>query len=249
MQTSAATTSISSVCLTCGTITKSGKLSCCARGGSWFGNCGANGNTKLQHTWYEGMQACEARQIKIAVMGQQRNAVQQSNSNSSNDGDMNSRAAMVAAKILTSTSANAPIYGITPITVFPNTLIKTSPITSTRTIIDTSVSNTFPGGTFIAYNTDAIFYKQINLTGIHSRVNMSTRLQAIPQANLPITIPVNGPPANSIITKSGRVPMIEASTDMTPFYTSASASITVRQNEHSLSTITFVMTSLISVVW
>ena len=69
VQTSAAaTTTIASSCLTCDTIKKSGKLSCCARGGSWFGNCGAS-NTKVQHTWYEGTQACAARQSKDEYEG------------------------------------------------------------------------------------------------------------------------------------------------------------------------------------
>ena len=65
-----------SACLTCGTIKKLGKLSCCARGGSWFGKCGGIGNTKFQHTWHEGIQACKAQQSRL-VMGQQQNAVQQ----------------------------------------------------------------------------------------------------------------------------------------------------------------------------
>merc|ERR1719201_3088543 len=51
-----ATTTIGSVCPTCGTIGKSGKSSCCGRGGSWFRNCGSVENAKLVHTWYEGIQ-------------------------------------------------------------------------------------------------------------------------------------------------------------------------------------------------
>ena len=51
-------TTISVVCSTCGTINKSGKMSCCGRGGSWFRKCGTSGNTKLHHTWHEGIKAC-----------------------------------------------------------------------------------------------------------------------------------------------------------------------------------------------
>merc|ERR1712187_830275 len=41
------TTTLSSVCLNCATIKKSGKVSCCARGGAWFGTCGgATGSAK-----------------------------------------------------------------------------------------------------------------------------------------------------------------------------------------------------------
>jgi len=78
---------VASGCLECGTIQKSGKLSCCARGGSWFGDCAATANAKVKHTWYEGIQACKERQHKTAVMGQQRNEVQQHSNASSGDGD------------------------------------------------------------------------------------------------------------------------------------------------------------------
>ena len=59
-----ATTSLSAVssgnaCRKCGAIKKSGKLSCCARGGAWFKNCGDVGDTKFGHTWAEGVQACK----------------------------------------------------------------------------------------------------------------------------------------------------------------------------------------------
>ena len=74
------TTAIGSVCRKCGTIKKSGKKSCCGRGGAWFKNCGRAGNTKLEHTWYEGIQACKAR-FK-AAMGLQ---LQAANQNSHDD--------------------------------------------------------------------------------------------------------------------------------------------------------------------
>ena len=44
-------------CPKCGT-TKYGKLTCCARGGSWFQKCGDLGDRKFEHTWAEGIQAC-----------------------------------------------------------------------------------------------------------------------------------------------------------------------------------------------
>jgi len=50
------TTAIGRVCPKCGTNTKSGKLSCCAPGGSWFKKCGNSENS--EHTWLEGIQAC-----------------------------------------------------------------------------------------------------------------------------------------------------------------------------------------------
>merc|ERR1719506_1195424 len=71
------TTTISSVCSKCGIIAKSEKNSCCGRGGSWFKSCGGTGNTRLQHTWYEGTQACKARSRSRIAVGQQENTAQQ----------------------------------------------------------------------------------------------------------------------------------------------------------------------------
>ena len=83
----AVTMTFSSTCSKCGIIKKSGKLSCCGRGGSWFGNCGSAGNTKLDHTWYEGLQACKAQRQSETVISQQLNeAQQQVNHSSSGDG-------------------------------------------------------------------------------------------------------------------------------------------------------------------
>ena len=58
------TTGVSAVrnsggCLKCAITKKSGKLSCCARGGAWFKNCGDVGDSKFDHTWIEGIQSCQ----------------------------------------------------------------------------------------------------------------------------------------------------------------------------------------------
>ena len=47
------------VCSKCGIIKKSGKSSCCSRGGSWFGKCGSAGDSNHEHTWSEGILACK----------------------------------------------------------------------------------------------------------------------------------------------------------------------------------------------
>ena len=44
-------------CRKCGRILKTGKFSCCARGGSWFKKCGDD-DGRFDHTWSEGVQAC-----------------------------------------------------------------------------------------------------------------------------------------------------------------------------------------------
>ena len=66
-----------SVCPTCGTIDKSGEMSCCGRGGSWFRHCGSSGSRKRHHTWYDGIQACKARTQSRTSIGQQLNGAQQ----------------------------------------------------------------------------------------------------------------------------------------------------------------------------
>ena len=50
----------------CGVTKKSGKHSCCAPGGSWFQNCGDFGDSKFDHTWFEGIQACKGS-VKVSV--------------------------------------------------------------------------------------------------------------------------------------------------------------------------------------
>ena len=70
------TATISPVCRKCGRIKKSGKSSCCGRGGSWFRKCGGAVNTKLHHTWYEGIQTCKTRSQSKSVIAQYLNATQ-----------------------------------------------------------------------------------------------------------------------------------------------------------------------------
>ena len=53
-------TTVSPVCSKCGTMKKSGKPSCCARGGAWFKNCGDAGDPKFDYTWTEGIHACKS---------------------------------------------------------------------------------------------------------------------------------------------------------------------------------------------
>ena len=52
---------LSLACSKCGTSKKSGERSCCARGGSWFRNCGDESDGQFEHTWVEGIQACKSK--------------------------------------------------------------------------------------------------------------------------------------------------------------------------------------------
>ena len=49
------------MCPRCGTFDKSGSVSCCAPGGSWFRNCGGRGIKHLDHRWSEGVKACKRK--------------------------------------------------------------------------------------------------------------------------------------------------------------------------------------------
>ena len=45
-------------CSTCGTFKQSGKVSCCARGGSWYQKCGVGSGPGSYHTWADGIRVC-----------------------------------------------------------------------------------------------------------------------------------------------------------------------------------------------
>ena len=130
----ASTTTGAPVCLQCDIIAKSGKSSCCGRGGSWFGNCGSAGNAKLRHTWYEGIRVCEIRLQSKRVSGRHSHAAQRLKySNGVDTG--NPKAVMATAKALVFTSVNSSIQipfrtpDITP----ANGYTEKSTVTSTGT--------------------------------------------------------------------------------------------------------------------
>ena len=52
---------IGPTCSKCGTVKKSGRRSCCGRGGAWFQKCGNAGDKTVNHTWAEGIRACESK--------------------------------------------------------------------------------------------------------------------------------------------------------------------------------------------
>lgn len=61
------TVSSSSECHKCSTTKKSGKPSCCARGGAWFKNCGDAGDKHFDHTWTEGIQVCKDFETSVSI--------------------------------------------------------------------------------------------------------------------------------------------------------------------------------------
>ena len=120
------TMSTGPVCPECGIIKKSGRMSCCGRGGSWFGNCGNTGSAILGRTWHEGIRVCQARQFQ-AVKGQQLNAAQSKPNASSDDdsSDMDSEAVTVIAHMFVTAPDNTttPLLGTASIAAFTNTSI------------------------------------------------------------------------------------------------------------------------------
>ena len=124
-------TIISAVCSKCGTIEKSRKASCCGRGGSWFRKCGASSNSKFDHTWSEGIQACKSRTPSNWVIAQKLNVAKETSSGSSSDVDIDTSIMTVK----TAVNPPTPILGmITPV----NAAIK-SPI---HTLITMPISTT-----------------------------------------------------------------------------------------------------------
>ena len=122
-------TTISSVCPKCGTIAKSGKTSCCSRGGSWFKTCGGAGNTRLQHTWYEGIQACKTQvQTWIAVAQQGRAAQQRDIDSSDGDDKVPFKGVITAAKpfVLSSANMSTSMAGKMSVILTANTSVSTS---------------------------------------------------------------------------------------------------------------------------
>ena len=65
--TASASAIISQRCPRCGIMNKSGRLSCCARGGAWFQKCGDAGGLDFDHTWGEGIQACKCTCANVCV--------------------------------------------------------------------------------------------------------------------------------------------------------------------------------------
>ena len=171
----ARTSPISPVCPACGIIKKSGKLSCCGRGGSWFGTCGSAGNANLVHTWYEGVWACKA-QFQIAV-GQQLRAFRAKSNGFSDDPEM---VVYSKAIVLANTSSSRP--GAKAITL---------PVDTPSTIATPKS---------MAYHAGARISKAAtlsNTTNTYDHVDMSSSKSIISSANGLTVFPANEPISHS----------------------------------------------------
>ena len=139
------------LCPKCGIIKKSGRVSCCGRGGSWFGNCGAAGEEKLDHKWSEGFQACKSRSRSKRVIGQQLHGEQHESNGVSDDTDrINSEAVITTVTTFTSRPVNisTPMRG------------KTSVISPSKMSFSESVDMSTTTSTDVL--TTALVYKSAN---------------------------------------------------------------------------------------
>ena len=55
------TTTVKPVCSKCAINEKSGLASCCASGGDWFQQCGEGDDANFEHTWTDGIDACQGK--------------------------------------------------------------------------------------------------------------------------------------------------------------------------------------------
>ena len=99
------------ICPKCGITKKSGKITCCGHGGSWFKKCGMPGDTKVDHTWHDGLQSC-AQFKTFQVKG----AMEESNDFSYGMASANSESIITISKPLgltsTAMSVASPITGV-----------------------------------------------------------------------------------------------------------------------------------------
>ena len=59
-----AATPASNKCPKCAT-NNAGKLTCCSRRGGWFKNCGDPGDPNFDHSWEEGLKACNGTRMGV----------------------------------------------------------------------------------------------------------------------------------------------------------------------------------------
>ena len=128
------TTVAVSVCPRCGLIGKSGKRSCCGRGGSWFRHCGGGGHAKPLHAWHEGIQACKARlQRNMAMVHLQSGAQQKGAATANYEAVIAGPKTLALAPFDTSTPMPDATSVFTPSYAPDNVSTTVSSLTSTST--------------------------------------------------------------------------------------------------------------------
>ena len=181
MPIAATTAAIRSICPKCGTTKKANIDSCCGRGGSWFGNCGNADDTEVDHTWYEGLQACTAWAQSNAVIAQQLNGAKQESNNSYNRvGNSNSKAVVINAEPFAYTSA--PTRGGSPIIAPAHMRANTSTVYDTLTLDSKSM-------------TEGAVVNEIT-----ALANMRKPAPSLVNAGMSVNIQITHKPVNSLMT-------------------------------------------------
>ena len=236
MPTTAVTTApIGPACPECGIIKKSGKSSCCGRGGSWFGTCGIASNTDLGHTWYEGIEACRARQFGVLVKQLEASLPKAKDHSDDTNMGMESKAIVVTAHMFTTIPTNMS-------TLLSDTTTITVP--ANESII--MPAHKLPGAHDLSKATSKPITAAI-ATIIHTSASMLAPNPTMPPVNPTIELPVNW-----IINSTDQTRMIESigssrvgmSTATSP-HTSASNSFSAREFEIILPVVTSMSMTLI----
>ena len=217
---------------------KSGKLSCCGHGGSWFGSCGSIRNVNVGHiwTWYEGIRACKRRKFQLVVDHQP--GAEQAEGNAFSDADsvgMDPNAVPVNIRTFAFTSADT--WARMPVVSQLNFSSNLPIITSARASIRYDGSGA-RSSKVIATTGTAIFHNSANMSTTNSTTSPTNR------TIIPAAPPKIIPAVNLAIIKSMR----SNSADMhvtTASHISASGSIIARQYEKSVC----VSIVLVSVCW
>ena len=222
---------ISSVCSKCGTVKKSGKLSCCARGGAWFGKCGSADHVKHGHAWHEGIETCKARQSETVVDQELPASQAKRNSSSDNANDIDSEGYVTTTHKLASTPAKM----------------------STAATVNASTSIVALDCTYAVYDpgtTTSTTMKQIRVSELSPKpiiylVNETVNLPANKASSHPTDIITSHRTIQTIINLmcSGWTNMLR----MTPSYSSARRSITERECGGLLEVVTHVSTMMMIV--
>ena len=234
-------TMISSVCPKCGTIGKLRKRSCCGRGGSWFKNCGSTGHAKLDHTWYEGIQACKAapEQPTLALGQPQLNHPQQKRYYS-----FSSNVGAVAAKTLkfafvdTSKRLLRATPTITPVYTQANVPINSATRMATDTSMSMNASVQPSDITSITYDNDITNAKPISGEVTRTISALTDTLKPKPSIDILISTYINKSMATSARTQMTNTSLTNTSNHMprSAATQSSSISITTQQCDMLLKT-------------
>ena len=253
MQTQLATAAahVNPICLKCGAIEKTGKLSCCARGGSWYGKCGSILSAKLLHTWSEGIEACEA------AVGQPELIVEQKVNRSPNDGRMiiSPKAAITTAHVPASTPTNIQMSAINSVTMYSNTSMKALSITSMKALGITSRKPLSIASKRVSMDTSMLAAVPNRMSTVHNNITTTfeSTTETITSAtialvdtflNMSMTMPPISPAKIAILSQNqssrSKADQVVTVTDVMSHHASDSKSIILRECEHILDIVGFI---------